>query len=66
MPEKWTGELVGRMHNERVTGEMLAIKLGVTKSWVSMVLNGARCPKDAEQKFNAAVDEIIAEHEKGE
>ena len=40
---------------------MLASRLGVTKGYVSMVLNGARKPANAEERFTAALDELIAE-----
>lgn len=63
MPAQWTGDLVGKMHNNGVAKVELANKLGVTKAWVSMVLNGHRSPKDAEQRFNAALDELIREKE---
>ena len=65
MPAQWTGNLVGRMHNSRISNRELADKLGVTNKWVSMVLNGHRSPKDAEQRFNAALDELIKEKEEG-
>lgn len=60
MPEPWTGELIGRMHNNRVTNDDLARELGITKAYISMILNGARKPPQAESKLNAAVDAIIA------
>lgn len=63
MPAQWTGNLVGRMHNSRISNRELADKLGVSNKWVSMVLNGHRSPKDAEQRFNAALDELIKERE---
>lgn len=63
MPEKWTGELVGRMHNARVTYEQLAEVLGCTKAYVSMVLSGARAPAGAAERFNKAFDEILQARE---
>lgn len=57
--DKWTGELVGKMHNNKVTFEELGNKLGITKGYVSMVLNCQRKPPNAEERFNKAVDEII-------
>lgn len=63
MPAQWTGNLVGRMHNNRISNRELADKLSVSNKWVSMVLNGHRSPKDAEQRFNAALDELIKEKE---
>lgn len=60
MPDAWTGVLVGKMHNKGVTYDALAAQLGVTKSYVSMVLNGARKPANACQRFNEAFNAIIA------
>ncbi len=59
MPEKWTGHLVGRMHNENITNEDLGKELGVTSAYVSMVLNSKRTPADGKERFTAAVDSII-------
>jgi predicted transcriptional regulator len=59
MPEKWTGNLVGRMHNENITFENLANELGVTKAYVSMVLNGKRKPNNIRKRMESAVDSII-------
>ena len=62
MPKKWTGDLVGLMHNHRIGKADLADELGVTREYVSMVLNGHRNPDDAEARFRAAVNELIAEN----
>ena len=59
MPKKWTGDLVGLMHNHRISFAELADELGVTNRYVSMVLNGHREPTGAEEKFRAALDRII-------
>lgn len=60
MLEKWTGRLVGKMHNERITYDELAEELGVTKAYVSMILNGKRKPPDIRNRMENAVDSIIA------
>lgn len=65
MPKEWTGELVGLMHLHRITATELADKLGISKQYLSMVLNGHREPPDAEQRFRAALDELIAEVQRG-
>lgn len=65
MPAQWTGELIGKMHNVKVSQSDLARKLGITNRYVCMVLNGKRAPKDAEQRFTAALDELIKEREGG-
>lgn len=59
MPEKWTGRLVGRMHNEKITYEELAEELGVTKAYVSMILNGSRKPEGIRERMEGAVDAIV-------
>ena len=61
MPKKWTGDLVGLMHDNKISKTQLAEKLCVTREYVSMVLNGHREPAGAEDKFRAAVDELISE-----
>lgn len=59
MPDKWTGRLVGKMHNERVTYDQLAEELGVGKSYVSMILNGARKPAGIKERMEAAFNAIL-------
>ena len=60
MPDKWTGKLVGRMHNAKVTLQDLADELGCTKGYTSMVLNGTRKPKEAQERFTEAFEAIIS------
>ena len=57
--EKWTGRLIGKMHNERIRLEDVATELGVTVSYVSMVLNGRRKPTGAKERFENAVNAIV-------
>jgi len=59
VPEPWTGRLIGRMHNNKVTLEQLAAYLGWTKSYCSMILNGQRKPRGIREKMEAAVSDII-------
>ena len=66
MPEKWTGDLIGRMHNEEITMKELADELDVCKPYVSMILNGTRNPEGAQQRMEAAVDAILARRENAE
>lgn len=54
MPEKWTGVLIGKMHNARVTYEDIANELGVSKAYICMILNGARKPPKAKERLNEA------------
>lgn len=59
MHKKWTGNLVGLMHDHKITKTQLAEELGVSREYVSMVLNEHRMPVDAESRFTAAVNSII-------
>lgn len=61
MPQKWTGDIVGKMHINRITYEELANKLGVTKAYISMILNGARNPEGAQERFETALNELVSE-----
>lgn len=54
MPEAWTGKLIGKMHNARITYDDLAAELGCGKAYVCMILNGRRKPEGAEQRLNEA------------
>lgn len=60
MPKKWTGNLVGLMHDNKISKTQLAEKLCVRREYVSMVLNGHREPIGAEERFQKAVDELIS------
>lgn len=59
MPEKWTGRLIGRMHNEWITYEQLANEMGVNKAYISMILNGKRKPPNIQKRMEAALEAII-------
>lgn len=60
LPKNWTGDLVGLMHVHKISKKQLADHIGVTREYVSLVLNGHREPKGAEEQFKTAVDEIIS------
>lgn len=59
MPEAWTGELLGQMHNAKVTRQMLADELGCSKAYVTMVLNGYKKPADGKERCETAFQNII-------
>lgn len=60
MPEKWTGELLCKMHNNRITRKDLADELSCSKAYITMLLNGSKSSPTAEERLNNAVDSIIA------
>lgn len=59
MLEKWTSDLIGKMHNSKVTYDEVAAELGCTKTYVSMILNGRRKPPNAKARLNAAFDAVV-------
>ena len=61
MPEKWTGEIVGLMHVNRISQQALAEKIGWHVKYLSAVLNGHRKPSGAERMVRTALDEILSE-----
>ena len=60
MPEKWTGRLIGKMHNDRVTYDEVAAELGVTRAYVSMILNGHRRPDGIQRRMEDAFESVIS------
>jgi len=58
MPEKWTGDLVGKMHLTRTTIQDLADELHVTKGYISQILNGLKSPKGAKERLFAAYNAV--------
>lgn len=60
-PEEWTGDLLGRMHNAGVTRQQLCDRLGLSKAYVSMLFNGSKYNATAQQRLEAAFEEILKE-----
>lgn len=63
MPESWTGRLIGKMHNNDITMEQLAQKMGYGKPYISLILNSKRRPDGIRERMENAVSEIIKEKE---
>lgn len=59
MPETWTGNLIGQMHNNKVSYADIANELGVTKSYISMILNSKRNPPEIQQRMEKAFAKIM-------
>lgn len=66
MLAQWTGDLVGRMHRYKVTITQLAQQMGVTREYVSMILNGHRSPDGIEQRMNDALNILVEKQNDGE
>ena len=59
MIEKWTGLLIGKMHNNGIKQVELAQKLGLTNAYVGMILRGERKPPNIRNRMETALDELI-------
>lgn len=59
MIEKWTGALIGKMHNNGIKQVELAQKLGLTNAYVGMILRGERKPPNIRTRMETALDELI-------
>lgn len=60
MLAQWIGEVVGQMHNYKISKSQLAEHMGVSREYVSMIINGHRSPAGAEARFRSAVNELAA------
>lgn len=65
MLAQWIGDFVGRMHRSRVTITQLAKEMGVTREYLSMILNGHREPSGVEQRMGEALDSIVEKNSAG-
>ena len=59
MIAQWIGDFVGRMHRYRVTITQIAQEMGVTREYLSMILNGHREPLGIDKRMNEALDNLI-------
>ena len=59
MPAQWTGDVVGQMHNKKISMKDLAMELGWHDKYLSRVINSENPPSKAEGKVKAALDRII-------
>lgn len=66
MPAQWTGEIVGKLHTHGIKKKELASAMALHEKYVSAILNGHECPAGAEERFNAALQTLIAEKSKAE
>lgn len=66
LPEAWTGDLIGRMHNAGVQQRELANEMGCTRAYVSMILNGIKKPPLARERLEAAFASVMLKKQKDE
>ena len=61
MPAKWTGELVGEIHNAGLTIKEVAAEAGMNPKYISTVLNQDTDAPKAEAKLRAALARLTGE-----
>ena len=59
MLAQWIGDFVGQMHRHKVTITQISKEMGVSREYLSMILNGHRSPKGIEHRVNEALDRLI-------
>ncbi len=47
MVEQWACDIIGKMHQYKVTALQLSAQIGYHPKYVSAILNGHKCPKNA-------------------
>ena len=62
-PAEWTGDLVGKMHVNKVRRSDLAEQLNVSEAYISMLLNSKRTTKGAQTKLENAYESVLAKRE---
>ena len=59
MLAQWIGDFVGKMHRNKVTITQIALEMGVTREYLSLILNGHREPAGINKRLDAALDSVI-------
>ena len=59
MLAQWLGDFVGQMHRYRVSITQLAQEMGVTREYLSTILNGHREPVGIKQRLYDALNRIV-------
>lgn len=57
----WVAIAVGKMHVNKISYADLGKKMGYTREYVTMLLNGKKEPDGIGERILLAIDEIIAE-----
>lgn len=59
MPAQWTGDVERELHIAGISHKEFSVHMGMNPKYVSSIMNGHRSPKNAEQKFRAALEELL-------
>lgn len=60
---EWIAEAVGKMHVNKISHADLGKKMGYTREYITMLLNGKKEPDGIGDRILQAIDEIIAERD---
>ena len=55
----WSGDFVGRLHTHRVSQQEIADAMGVSRQYVTMILNGWKEPVGAEHMLENALQKVL-------
>lgn len=66
MPAQWTANIVGQMHFHKITARELAKEAGMNAKYLSVVLNGHKEPKNAEERLQTALNSILDKRKRDE
>ena len=58
-PEKWTGDIVKKMHLNGINQSQISEEIGVSREIVCKTLSGKYQMKNAKERFSEAIDSII-------
>lgn len=59
MLAQWLGDFVGQMHRYRVSITQLAQEMGVTREYLSAILNGHREPAGIKERLHEALNSVV-------
>lgn len=59
----WIAIAVGKMHVNKISHAELATKMGYTREYVTMLLNGKKEPDGIGKRILQAINDIIAERQ---
>lgn len=58
MPEQWTGELIGEIHNAGLKIKEVAAEANINPKYVSQVLHGKAVSPNVETKMKEALERL--------
>lgn len=62
MPEKWTGEIIAKLHTNKIKQKDLAAHMNLSNEYICMILGGTmKSPRGMEQRMKNAISEILHE-----